>query len=36
MIEFLFGLLLGHVTGFGVYTLVDKIDKQIRENNERE
>lgn len=36
MIEFLFGLLLGHVVGYGTYTIVDKIDRDMRENNERE
>jgi hypothetical protein len=36
MIEFLFGLLLGHVFGYGTYTIVDKIDRDLRAQNERE
>lgn len=34
MVNFLFGLLLGYVFGYGLYTIVDKIDRQIRDNND--
>jgi NhaP-type Na+/H+ or K+/H+ antiporter len=36
MIEFLFGLLLGYVFGYGVFTITDKIDRQLKDQNERE
>jgi NhaP-type Na+/H+ or K+/H+ antiporter len=35
MVSFLFGILIGMVMGYGMYTITDKIDKQIRENNGR-
>ena len=35
MIEFLFGLLLGHVFGYGTYTIVDKIDRDMRARDEQ-
>lgn len=35
MIEFLFGLLLGHVLGYGMYTIVDKIDRDMRASDEQ-
>ena len=35
MLNFLFGLLIGHVMGYGTYTLVDKIDRDMRAKNDK-
>lgn len=35
MINFLFGLLLGHVFGYGVFTMVDKIDRELKANDDQ-
>lgn len=30
MVNFLFGILIGMVMGYGLYTITDKLDKQIK------
>lgn len=34
MVSFLFGILIGMVTGFGMYTILDEMDRRIKEDND--